>query len=77
MSDYNPFDDLDKLDDELTPLEEESINRIGQEVEGSYNMTRDIFTAISTLTDKIFTVFSGVLEMFDGSAENVSDEDEK
>lgn len=77
MSDINPFEELDNHEEHI-PYEEESIERIGRDVNGSYNMTRDIFTAISTLTDKIFTLFSGVMEIFDpNSADDDNNPDQE
>jgi len=69
MSEQNPFDELENISNEPSSVEQERLDRIQRDVEGSYNMSRDIFSAISTLTDKIFTVFSGFIGFFDEQEE--------
>jgi|GEM_PF-2232888 len=65
MSEQNPFEELDDFSPEISSEEKENLDRIQRDIEGSYNMSRDIFSAISTLTDKLFTVFSGFIGFFD------------
>lgn len=68
MSEQNPFEELDDL-----PLdkakEQEALDRIQRDVEGSYSVSRDLFQAVSTLSDKLFTVFAGFISFFEGQEE--------
>ncbi len=72
MSEKNPFEELDDLPLENSS-EQESLDKIQRDIEGSYNVSRDFFTAVSTLTDKIFTVFSGFIEFFEGEEQRFVD----
>ena len=69
MSELNPFQELDSLPSKDEGQEKNSLKVVKRDIEGSYNMSRDIFTAVSTLTDKLFTVFSGVIDFFDTQEE--------
>jgi len=68
MSEQNPFEELDDL-----PLdsakEQAALDRIQRDVEGSYSVSRDLFQAVSTLSDKLFTVFAGFISFFEGEEE--------
>lgn len=68
MSEQNPFEELDDLPLDNT-REQEALDKIQRDVEGSYSVSRDLFQAVSTITDKLFTVFSGFIGFFEGEEE--------
>lgn len=68
MSEQNPFEELDDLPLANTK-EQAALDKIQREVEGSYSVSRDLFQAVSTLTDKLFTVFAGFIDFFENEEE--------
>jgi len=68
MSEKNPFEELDELASREADREENLV-QIGKSIEGSYNVSRDIFETISTISDKLFTVFTGFIAFFEGQEE--------